>query len=562
MRYSLIYIIPIILFIFLASGCSDRGSVDRLDRAEQIMEEHPDSALMLIQGVDASRLRSDKHRALYALLRTQALVKNDSAITSDSLIRTAVDYYTRHPKAPYLMKSVFYLGEVQRNIGNLTSAIKSSTQAYDLACQADDPYWIAKSAEQLMFIYSTSYGREQSKKFSKIASIYYKKAGKDLNHLYSLCDYCIDLADTNDKEKAFALTDSLIQVVEKNYGASTILAYIYQVRQYTCSKLRDTAEMEECDKKIRFLIEYLPITPNELIFERVCQLRKGECDNAEKGLLELQNSTMLSGEKAGLYQAFIELYTKKGDYYKVSCYLDSVLTLQNEEVTRVLSNDIALAQKEYYDQNYRAEETRSRNYRNLIIEILIISIIVILIILVILKIIVTHKNEKIENKIKDILILSSQLKDNETERLRILGALTDKEKESTTLYKDQWTTLNMLCREYFEKGDSDTVRATILKSVESRIKELNSPKSIKSLEDSVNKYMHDIIARLRNQADLLKFNDADVKFMTLCCAGFAPRAVCLLMDITLNNYYTKKRRLVERIQRHSVVLSEDIKRYL
>ena len=51
------YIPFLMIFGFILSGCG-RDEVSRtLDRVEQIQEEYPDSALRLLEGIDADRLK-------------------------------------------------------------------------------------------------------------------------------------------------------------------------------------------------------------------------------------------------------------------------------------------------------------------------------------------------------------------------------------------------------------------------------------------------------------------------------------------------------------------------
>lgn len=79
----------------LAVASCSRTDDARLAVAERQMAEHPDSALLTLRQIDATSL--NRHNtALYALLLTQALDKNDVAVNNDSSIRIAVDYYSRY----------------------------------------------------------------------------------------------------------------------------------------------------------------------------------------------------------------------------------------------------------------------------------------------------------------------------------------------------------------------------------------------------------------------------------------------------------------------------------
>lgn len=69
-RHSIIIYSLLLLF---AMACSTSGRVDTmLLEAESLMMEHPDSALAILDSISPSQLTSDRKRADYALLLTQA----------------------------------------------------------------------------------------------------------------------------------------------------------------------------------------------------------------------------------------------------------------------------------------------------------------------------------------------------------------------------------------------------------------------------------------------------------------------------------------------------------
>lgn len=68
-RHSIIYS----LLLLFAMACSTSGRVDTmLLEAESLMMEHPDSALAILDSISPTELGSDRQRADYALLLTQA----------------------------------------------------------------------------------------------------------------------------------------------------------------------------------------------------------------------------------------------------------------------------------------------------------------------------------------------------------------------------------------------------------------------------------------------------------------------------------------------------------
>jgi len=81
----------LLLFCLFFYGCNPLPL--ELKTAEQIMEAAPDSALRILRQINEKKISGASNRALYALLFSQALDKNDIKSESDSLISIATDYY-------------------------------------------------------------------------------------------------------------------------------------------------------------------------------------------------------------------------------------------------------------------------------------------------------------------------------------------------------------------------------------------------------------------------------------------------------------------------------------
>lgn len=128
------------------------------------------------------------------------------------------------------------------------------------------------------------------------------------------------------------------------------------------------------------------------------------------------------------------------------------------------------------------------------------------------------------------------------------------EQKVEKLYGTRLDTLNMLCNEYFEKNDSETVRLSLYNEVEKQILALRDPKSVAELETIVNLYLDNILIKIKEQLPCL--NVADIKFLTYLYAGFSPRAVCIFTDIKIKNFYNRRSRLKERILESESPLKE------
>ena len=152
-------------------------------------------------------------------------------------------------------------------------------------------------------------------------------------------------------------------------------------------------------------------------------------------------------------------------------------------------------------------------------------------ILIIVKRRLTRKRKEIE----ELSMLISERSDRNHEL----------EAQVNTLYSSRLDTLNMLCNEYFEKSESEKVKLSLYNEVEKHILALRDTKSINELEGIVNKYMDNILVKVREQ--LPELNRKDLIFLTYLYAGFSPRAVCIFTNIKIKNFYNRRSRLKERI---------------
>ena len=148
-----------ILTLLLAfTACGDKTSVtDVLNRAETLMNEHPDSSLTLLRTLTLDDFQQESNRARYALLHSQALDKNYIDVTSDSLISVAVDYYQDEENVRNKFLSYYYMGRVHANGGNSLKAMLSFTKAELLEGEIQDSLALGLLYSQLGDLYREYY---------------------------------------------------------------------------------------------------------------------------------------------------------------------------------------------------------------------------------------------------------------------------------------------------------------------------------------------------------------------------------------------------------------------
>ena len=74
------------------------------------MENHPDSALYILQKLPPEKYSSDASKALFGILLFKALDKNYMPLQPDTLINFSIDYYLKQKDEKYLAIAYFYKG--------------------------------------------------------------------------------------------------------------------------------------------------------------------------------------------------------------------------------------------------------------------------------------------------------------------------------------------------------------------------------------------------------------------------------------------------------------------
>ncbi len=111
--------------VAMVTGCGGTSRYDgRLAAADSLMLDDPDSALALVEAIDAGSLTTDGDRAYRDLLLTQARYRCYIAATSDSAINRALAYYRAHDgEREKLTRCYLYKGAVMGELGQVDSAM-------------------------------------------------------------------------------------------------------------------------------------------------------------------------------------------------------------------------------------------------------------------------------------------------------------------------------------------------------------------------------------------------------------------------------------------------------
>ena len=139
-----LHIIYIFILAFTScamSGCSDRERVNTFNEIENRISTDPKAAVLFVDSLAAdstwSAGMSKAERARFDLLRVKSADKAYVRHTSDSLIRTVLEYYEKHPGSEQYPEALYYGGRVYSDLGDSPTALRYFQQALDALPEKD-----------------------------------------------------------------------------------------------------------------------------------------------------------------------------------------------------------------------------------------------------------------------------------------------------------------------------------------------------------------------------------------------------------------------------------------
>ena len=104
-----------------------------MERAVQLMETHPDSALACLDSLSISTTKWPEELHIYYLLLTvKAKDKLYIPVTSDTLINRIISFYEDKQDDPHLMEAYYYKGSAYRDMKDAPRAVDAFLRAAEI----------------------------------------------------------------------------------------------------------------------------------------------------------------------------------------------------------------------------------------------------------------------------------------------------------------------------------------------------------------------------------------------------------------------------------------------
>ncbi len=523
------------LFIVLI-GCLFASCIDGsrqlvlLQEAEARMQEHPDSALAILQQVDRTSLRSRYGKARYALLYSQALDKNYIDETNDSLILIAVDYYQEHGDEREKMLAYYYLGRVQYNDQAYQSAIISFLKAEEHALHAKDYLYCGLIYRNISDIYNDTYNTAEELKYAQKAYDCFCRADATKYRDYALPILAVAYGNTSDRTKEKELLEQAIILAREQ--CDTVLWGSSLSSYALCQEV--TEDYQGAKESILSMKNRLrlPIDHSDWSTLAHCYAHENKTDSVNFCLSEAWHSAATSADSAKISLRTYLIEKKRNNPQKALEALEYCSDFRNEIVRQMLQQSVIMTQRDHFRGRSESAMYKLKAEHRLGIIIILSICLLTGSIIVYLYRRIQRKNAEIERYMNIASDIQDVLQNKNTEMSQLVRQL----------FREKFEFIDSLGCTYYERQNTPNEQIAIYNEVKRAIQNLGTDKQTKSeLERIVNLCNENILEKIRAQIPKIKTVDYDL--FCYLCAGFSYRAICIFMQMKIENVYNRKSRL-------------------
>ena len=533
----------LLVLVIVMQSCSNRRAQSVLDDVGSFIQEKPDSALVILESLNKTELKTRRLRAKYSLLYSIALDKNYVDTTDLSIIQPASDFYGKHGTPVEKMKTHYYRGCIHANRGEDDSAMHYYLLALEDSSKVDDNHYKELVNSAISDLFSRNNNAEQELSYTEEALKYGKIAGDSVG-VWAITGHLASCYANNrrweDAEKTysnfFSMTvhDSLTADLRR-------LVYAKDLLRFPKPDPRRSVEIIEQIAHSR---------PASMTMEGYCIYAYA---NQKLGNTAVANAVIEQLNSMNRQQDIVRLWRYRicrdqGQYKQALQDLEECVLAQDSIVLSSLSQSLLKSQRDFLQAETAVLKSK-RELNNLRMASLTLFSILIVGILLLLHL---RKKAALNTRIEELAALyleSQQVLDLQNVRTAGLNAkLAEKDKDLlqlkkqfATLYKAQYKALNDLCAAYLspiKKDRKEVVYDEAMRQLEVIINDKETQNKFMSM---VNNSLDNIIDKLRR--DLPGHKELDFRFLMYVIVGFDATTISNLTGYSIGTVYTKKNRL-------------------
>ena len=513
--------------LFWVLACCFSCSRDKtLDEVEFLLQDYPDSALSILQGMPGASVKGAAARARYALLYSAACDKNYIDISSDSTIVQAIKWYEKSSDKYHLMLSYYYAGRIQFNAGNFSEAVLYAAKAIELAESEEDYYYAGLINWLFGDVYYSQHNYFKARDYFSKADQLFVKARRVRYSLFSKSEMAkMDLA-MREYHRNDSILASIYPLIEKDDDA--LLSTYYSLMLRSCSMQgKDREAISFFNKWNELPIKTDPFTVYGNI--ALSFLRTGDKQTAfEKMQLAYTHAISAQLPLASSFQAWLLYY--QGNYKEAIDSLSKSFDYQNEVVYTQFANTVEAAFSEYYKSESVFKEQQMRRR---IVDLAVLAGLLILggVLLFFMK--KKSYQRKLDAAKEDILFISQMNRENLKNFNKFLQIRQNMLDDMIAGYSDE--------RYAHKSGAAYDVIDDKIESIKA------GGDGFKKLTKDLNECFDDIVKKLKDHFP--NITREEYRILVYYFSGFSQETVSTLTGVPVQKLYNLKRTWVERFSR-------------
>ena len=548
-------ILSLLFLLSFISGCSKTEK--QFDIISQELNSSPYDALCELRSMDIRRLPS-RLRARHALLSSIAADKSYIDIEDDSIISVASSYYLRHGSPEDKATSLYYHGLVNKNAGDLSSAILRFEEAQKCAEKAGNHHLLGLICRNRSEIYDalTDYPSELVDIKSAVDN--FNIAGDTLYSLYMLFNLanCYTMLDKGkDAQKTY---DSLLVLSAGNDVLLSETYMRYSMFEMSQSKKRPSAAVEYGEKVDDSLVS-CPVgfyADMGLAYDML-----GDKDKSDTYFQLAEGKVVNSYDRVRLLYRRFER-EKMLDKASSLPLIERYAFLQDSIFLSNIANNATQTLKNYYKGETDRMEAAMNSRRNMTILASLLGLFFFIAVLLAIRLFyrerLSQEKKRTDKEMRKAIELSEDLRLTQQDNNKMAALVGE-------VIGDQIIALGKLASSYFKMEDEkleekelnkkDKKVEDIVIEYRSELRKLrNEDKWFEDLIKAINISENGLVDRfyadfMDNVTTGLSMDSQDLKIVPMMFAGFPIKIICFVTGLSESAVRMRKTRYKEKFYR-------------
>ena len=505
----------------LMVACSSRDALKSMEQAEQLMQESPEEALRIIEGVDAEALRTEEDRARYALIYSEACYYSYVDVVDEALTEPMMRYYLESDNHVERARAMFQHAVVAYNGGELAEAMVALVEAENSLAKQGDRRLEGAVQRLKGDIYSEGCLYVNALEAYAVARDIYAELGLEEHVRFLDYDMGGTLIQLRRFEEARTTLEGVLKYAEAVENDSFVCAVVHELLDLSIylddyDMCREYVELFECEEVLLYGV------PHFMCAKAMLVAHDGNVDEALRMVTEAE-AMEDDLEWADVEYARYIIHRNVGDAEGALYWQEVSENAQDQLLIDVLEQPVLNVQVDKLRADLEAEmrERELMRERNATIYIAVAVVVVFVVLGLSL-----YARYRIRRKDMEI---ASYIETIESLRTDIERIPRDMAASITTLYRDRFSELNELCDIYYDHSGSSRHKNLVFNKVLDTIEAIKGDAArIDELGAMVDNYRDNALQRLKSA--LPRISERDYRVALYSFAGFSNRAISLFID--------------------------------